>query len=280
MGVARRLALVVGAATLAAIGRDRYSLAMQGDTFFARSLREFAADDGIAEVQRRMAYIKDNLNAERRSPGSFDVYADDDLAGYGTDTLQTGDNHLPLERQVRCVAMPDLYAVLDRLPPSRLLEIGHGNGDVTAHLASKYSHHSFVGIDFSSKSAQRYQLPNLEWRAGYALDELEAGKLSGDVLFAASTFCYVGPKEMLAYAKAIKASGFKHIIISDMCSKVWRPDAYPRRSMYLHKGICGHDLRSVFGDVGFTTKRLDVILYREHAKRGSIPILIYVGEAA
>lgn len=277
MGLSRRIALVVGAATLATIGRDRYSLAMQGDGPWGRTLRALAGDSELSEIQNRMSYIRDQLDAERRSPESFKVYADDDLAGYGTDVLQTGDNHLPLEDQVRSIAMVDLYAILDRLPPSRVLEIGHGNGDVTAHLAAKYPTHSFIGIDFSAKSAQRYSLPNLEWRAGYALDELEAGRLDGDVLFAASTFCYVGPKEMLAYAKAVKSAGYKHIVISDMCSKVWRPDAYPRRSMYLHKGICGHDLRSIFGDAGFKTQRLDAITYDRHSKRAAIPMMIYVG---
>lgn len=278
MGVARRLSIIGGAVTLAAIGRDRFSLAMQGDGWLGRMLRVFADDTEVAELLERRRYIREHLMAPRRSKRSAEEYGDDDLAGYGTDTVRAGDQGEPLEQQLRGLALPEIYAILDKAAlAARVVEVGHGNGDLLAHLATRYPQHRFTGIDFSTKSASRYQAPNLAFVAGYALDDLEAGTLAGDVLFAASTFCYAGPLEMRNYAKAIRAAGFSNVVISDMCSKVWTPEAYPGRSLYLHKGVCGHDYGGIFSEVGYATSTYGTVSYGKHRRRGVVRMQVYAG---
>lgn len=267
MGLARRLSLVVGAATLAAAGRDRFHLLAQGNGPIGRACRSLVESSDLHWAEDNWKHAQADLRTASRSAGYCREYAGDELGGWAAIDQQRGDTHNPLRQQLRGMILPALESRI--LAGDTVVEIGCSNGDVLAALADTFPQSKFVGLDFRTAAAERHRLPNLSFQQGYALDMLTAGAVKGDVIFGSSTFCAFTPPEMVRYAAAIANAGFKTVIISDpMRKNVYSPLRYPGRSMHLIIGQWGHDFRFYFGRHGFKSKSLTFPVYDKHIRGG------------
>jgi hypothetical protein len=103
---------------------------------------------------------------------------------------------------------------IQKINPKSVLELGTANGDILAYLANRHPNIKFIGIDLSIVNAiGKHSAPNLQFVKGYALDLINEGKISGDIVFGSSTFCVFTPLELEAYFS--KMNNTKAIIISE-----------------------------------------------------------------
>lgn len=221
-----RVAVVAGAVLLAAVGRDRfYRLAQDRLGLLGRVAAAFCHGHA-GRVGANYAIFRQDKDRERMTAVALQYYADDSLHGFGDTELPRPDARKPLLEQRRAMLVPLVEQAIGAGARS-VLEIGTGNGDVIAHLATGHPGVQFIGVDLSVKNAQaKHALPNLEFRQGYALDLLCAG-LSADVVFANSTFCIFAPKELQAYLAALRC---RRLVISDPVTmgNVHSRDPHPR----------------------------------------------------
>jgi len=140
---------------------------------------------------------------------------DDDLSGYGTEDFAKGGGQI--SQQQRGMILPTLRDKLKELPSNAVaVEIGTGNGDVSALIATEFPEIKIIGIDFSVTTATKKhsEILNLEFQKGYALELIESGKIQGDIVWASSTFAILTPLEYHRYLAAISKS-FSHIVMSE-----------------------------------------------------------------
>ncbi|MEE9250885.1 MAG: class I SAM-dependent methyltransferase [Alphaproteobacteria bacterium] len=205
-----RFCIIVGTATLVLIGRDRFYLFAQRPTGLMPAIcRRFVCHPYVRKVVTDFIEIEDDIAVEERSSASLAIYADHSLAGYADEQMKHGDSHNPLLDQMRSIIVPHVEEAIREAgnTPTTIVEIGTGNGDVIAYLAEKYSQHNYIGVDLSVKVAtEKYQLPNLSFVDGYALDLLRRGAVVGDIVFATSTFVVFPPKELENYVDTLSVS--------------------------------------------------------------------------
>jgi len=143
----------------------------------------------------------------------------DGSSGYYSHDFDMGDGE-SIETQQRGKVLELLLPKLATLPEgAKVCEIGTGNGDVPAYLSEKFPEIFFEGVDFSVNVATEKHLGNvgrrLSFKEGYGLDLLQAQSLSGDVLFASSTFVLFTPKEIDKYFELLSRS-FNTVILNEL----------------------------------------------------------------
>ncbi|MDP3511303.1 MAG: class I SAM-dependent methyltransferase [Sulfuritalea sp.] len=268
-----RIRIVLGAMLLAFLGRDRFYLLAQGDGLTARICRAFAEHPYVTKQITGFKEINADINCERRSLASLEIYKGDSLAGWAdTDRDRVGDGHLPLLQQMRSIVVPRVEATIEQngTKMKTIVEIGVGNGDVIAYLADKYPQHHFVGVDLSVKTAEQLYpgKPNLEFKGGYALEMLENGSLKGDIVFGSSTFVVFPPKELVSYFQGLRRSGYTDIILVDPLTRRFTVNgAGPAFSKHMALGMWGHNYTGYFEKYGFKVSHFEVVNYVGHTKR-------------
>ena len=216
--------------------------------------------------------INADINCERRSLASLEIYKGDSLAGWADADRAQGDGQLPLLQQMRSIAVARVVAAIEQSGAKRktIVEIGAGNGDVIAYLADKYPQHHFVGVDLSVKTAEQLYpgKPNLEFKGGYALEMLENGSLKGDIVFGSSTFVVFPPKELDSYFQGLRRSGYTDIILVDPLTRRFTVNgAGPAFSKHMALGMWGHNYTGYFEKYGFKVSHFEVVNYVGHTKR-------------
>jgi hypothetical protein len=114
----------------------------------------------------------------------------------------------PLERTFQGQLLPMIEALTRQDPGIKsFLNIGVHYGYIDNVLAQKYPRCRFTGVDFPANTAEfndDFRQPNLEFRAGYALDLLEKGELSADVAWFCSVAYEIKNKEVREYLTVLK----------------------------------------------------------------------------
>jgi SAM-dependent methyltransferase len=193
--------------------------AMQGDSGLRGRSTRAIAEGALGRVIRDYAFLRENVNRAELTSRVVAEYSDDSLAGYGDESFTKGGSSLA--EQQRGTILPLLERALQKHTAAgalkTIVEIGTGNGDVIAYLAERYPFHRYIGVDFSVRTAQKkYEyLANAKFMNGYALQMLRAGSLTGDIVFASSTFCVFAPKELQAYVENLAAAGFSEVVLSE-----------------------------------------------------------------
>jgi hypothetical protein len=196
------------------MGRNRFYQLAQDRSGVAGRIASAFCQGHAGRVCSNYSIYAENKNAARMPDIAIKYYSDDDLHGFGESDYALRTDGKTLLNQQRGLIIPLIENAIDSDRPSSVLEIGTGNGDVLAFLASKYPSVHFIGADLSTKNASgKHNLPNLEFVSGYALDLLAQGQIKADVVFGTSTFVVFAPLELRAYLAAMKSA--KRVIISD-----------------------------------------------------------------
>ena len=234
----------------------------------------------LFDTMKEYEYMKKTRDS-KLSEETIKQYSDDSLCGYGdTDYTKGGDT---LREQQRGLILPALeQAIRDQSARHQncsldITEIGTGNGDVIANLAKRYPAHKFTGVDFSVKNAiKKYgDIANLKFVSGYALDLLESGKLSGDIIYSSSTFCLFTPKELPLYISALRNS-FQRVVINEPSWGIARQqNDHESLSMHLDSGMWFHNYCGYFSNGGWKINVFKCFDYKHHrSKRPDIKICI------
>ena len=238
----------------------------------ARICRAFAEHPNVKKQVTGFMEINADINCERRSLASLEIYKGDSLAGWADADRAQGDGQLPLLQQMRSIAVARVVAAIEQSGAKRktIVEIGAGNGDVIAYLADKYPQHHFVGVDLSVKTAEQLYpgKPNLEFKGGYALEMLENGSLKGDIVFGSSTFVVFPPKELDSYFQGLRRSGYTDIILVDPLTRRFTVNSSgPAFSKHMARGMWGHNYTGYFEKYGFKVSHFEVVNYVGHTRR-------------
>jgi hypothetical protein len=215
----RRLALMaLGAAYYTACvlrrgvyrGHQRFYARAQDGTGLLGAATRAVLTSAPTQLVRDWNNLQSSIDRDRISPMAAADYNDDTLAGYA-DRYYTPDS-AEVPKQQRAAALPLIEQAAGTLSDgSTLVEIGAASGDVSAYVASEFPALQVVGVDLSVAAAEtRYDLPNLTFRRGYALDMLEAGEIDAELVFAASTFILFTPLELARYCRALAAPPGRH----------------------------------------------------------------------
>ena len=210
-----RIIVIVGAVLLALVGRNVFYMMAQDKRGIIGKFANAFCSGHAGRVGENFSYYKEGIDKERITDSSRKFYSDDSLSGYGdVDYGKHGDGK-PLLEQQRGLIIPLVIDAIEKDKPSRILEIGTGNGDVLVYLASKFPDIEFTGIDLSVANArERYgNGANYKFVKGYALDELQSKKVGGELVFGTSIFMALAPKELVATLNAMHDA--RRIIISD-----------------------------------------------------------------
>lgn len=170
----------------------------------------------LFNIMKDYSYMNENKGNPHISTEVIKEYSDDSLRGYADWEYNKGGK--TIQEQQRGLILPMLEnAIIKHADRLTVVEIGTGNGDVIAYLANKYPQHTFIGVDFSIRTAkEKYSdINNLAFIKGYAMDLLEKENLGGDVIFASSTFCLFTPLELQNYLLFLKKNGFKKIFLNE-----------------------------------------------------------------
>lgn len=216
-----RCVVLVGAIAIFALGRSRFYYFTHEKGAMSRIARAFCSGH-VARIVHDYEAQLDGLSKDRISSAAKEMYSDDSLAGYGDYDFQKTDGK-ELRFQQRGLIMPFVEAELERLHGKigrklRVLEIGTGNGDVIADLASRHPWAEFVGVDLSIKHAiEKHKLDNLRFIKGYSLDLIEKNDsvMEADIVFGSSTFCAMVPKEFSSQMAFFARNRFRSILFRD-----------------------------------------------------------------
>ena len=207
--------LVVRHASLYRGSQAFYRLA-QRDSGLGRRLAVAVLGGPLGAMARDYGTYRESVGRERISAAAIAQYSDESLSGYADETLDKGGEGV--EQQQRGLILPLLGRALEGLEPgASVIEIGTGNGDVVAHLAAEHPELKFTGVDLSVATAVRKHagVANADFVEGYALDLLEDGRLSGDLVFSSSTWIVFTPPELRAYVRALTAAGVSEIVLNE-----------------------------------------------------------------
>lgn len=232
-------------------------------------------ENQIAEKFRDYYIFKSNKEKDSLSTVAIEEYSTEDLCGYGSlDFAEIHENNAPLLLQQRSLIIPQLSNIIKEY--KTVVELGTANGDVLAYLAQNFPMSSFVGVDFLTGNAQKkWRLNNLSFINGYPLELLEAGKLKGDIIFGSSTFCIFTPLELKRYFKAIKAAGFKHILLNEPSLGEHRQKDNGTFSRHCTDSIWFHNWSGYLKESGFQIKDMYSFHYKHNkSKRPDITMTL------
>jgi hypothetical protein len=278
--IPRRVRNLIACLLLEILGRDRFYIFAQKKGFFPSLCKNFSMDPHLRKIVLGFIEIETDGPSERRSATSLMQYADESLGGFGDyDFVSQGDTHNPLSEQLRSVVVLTVEQAIKSINGNvKVCEIGSGNGDVSALLASRHPNTNFIGIDVNTDNAgKKHNMQNLNFIRGYALDLLESGALNDvDIIFASSTFVVFTPLELENYFKAMKASRIKKLIVSEPLTRKYDPRSHPApKSIHMAKGMWGHNYAHYAEDIGFDTFKDDRVLYAKHSKRAIINMHLF-----
>jgi hypothetical protein len=259
------LLLVAGGAALGILGRDKVYQLAQGDGFAGKFLRSYIGSFDLEWLTRHWQHLLNDGQSPRLNAASRAQYGMTDPGGWTREKQNRGDSHLPLGQQMRGMIIPMIEAAIEE-GKSRVVEIGAGDGKILQFLAKKYPKVEFIGVDFLRPEFVDEDLQNLSHITGYALELLEKGHLTGDLLFACSTFILPGPREIEAYAREIAKAGFGTVIVNDPITRGYSPEKFPGTSRHQTIGLWGHDYRYYFGQVGYRTSHFEIQKFYGHKK--------------
>ena len=213
--------------------------------------------------QQHLLYIEGRDRASVSHIAIAQYGQDDHLAGYGDEVFAKGGDQIP--QQQRGMILPTLRNKLKQLPPGAVaVEIGTGNGDVAALIASEFPEVKVFGNDFSVLTATKKHsaVTNLLFQKGYALELIESGIIKGDILWASSTFMIFTPLEIHRYFSAISKS-FSHIVMSEA---TWGRHAMeidgPPTSEHLENAIWFHNYVLYAKHYGYSIDRMQYDPYK------------------
>lgn len=98
-----------------------------------------------------------------------------------------------------------------------VMNIGMRYGFVDHVLASRFPNVRFVGVDFMPNLAEmnaEFARPNLSFVPGYALEQLEAGRIRGDLVMFSSTCPPISNPELRRYMRAL-ASRCQYLVLNE-----------------------------------------------------------------
>lgn len=195
-----------------------YRNALSGKkNIFAALARSFL-ESPLAKVFTNYDFYKKNKNNQRLSDRVIRTYGSESLDTYGDLDFKKGSDKI--EEQQRGLVLPLLESCLKSYSsPGTVVEIGTGNGDVSAQLSESFPNMNYVGIDFFTKNAQikHGDKKNLTFVKGYALDLFDTKQVKGDVVFASSSFTCFTPEELANYCRLFRENGVADIILSEPC---------------------------------------------------------------
>lgn len=277
--ILERLGLILGAVLLALIGPHRFYYAAQRPGLLGRLARPLLASPWIRTLIRNQTEYEADVGRDRLSTAAQRIYADDSLAGWGEGGEKAeirGDRHLPLEKQMRSIALPDVVAAIGVAAPRQkspltIVEIGTGDGDLVAKLAADHPSTHVIGVDLSVTWAeQHHKRPNLALMRGYALELLEDGTLTGDILFASSTFVVFTPLELERYFTAIEKAGFSTLVLVDPLTRKYDPARFPDCSLHMAPGMWGHDYQGALRKRGGWEVERKIVTFTGHRQRAEV----------
>jgi hypothetical protein len=233
-------------------GHQRFYARAQDGTGLLGAATRAVLTSAPTQLVRDWNNLQSSIDRDRISPMAAADYNDDTLAGYA-DRYYTPDS-AEVPKQQRAAALPLIEQAAGTLSDgSTLVEIGAASGDVSAYVASEFPALQVVGVDLSVAAAEtRYDLPNLTFRRGYALDMLEAGEIDAELVFAASTFILFTPLELARYCRALAARRVGTVIL---CEPTWSeyPASAdgPRFSRHLELSVWHHNYAGYLTDAGY-----------------------------
>ena len=270
-----RLLLLVASILLLIVGPNRFHYIGQsvGGGWLARLAVIFARHPWVRNVVNWRAEYDADINRECISDFARGLYSGENLGGWGVGgkaAESRGDRHLPLSSQMRSIALSDISQEIESSSKIIVAEIGTGDGELIAFLASRFPTASFVGIDLNVSYARRtYAADNLQFIEGYAAELFENGTVIADLVFASSTFVVFPPRELERYITAITNGGVTKVVLVDPLTRKYRPEKFPNGSRHMAHGMWGHDYDYYFtkSDWNIST---EIVEYKEHTKRPNI----------
>lgn len=265
-----RAALLLGAGLMSLVGRDRfYQMAQNGSRIASAFCEGHAGRVGL-----NYSIFSAEKDRDRLTAIAAQRYSDESLHGFGDADYSRRSDGKPLLQQQRALILHPVFRAMDTDNPSSVMEIGTGNGDVIAHVARNYPKTQFTGVDFFTSVAQsKHHAPNLKFISGYALDILEAGVISPDLVFATSTFCLAAPKEFARYLSAMRS--VRRIVISDPVTSGHRHDQsdLKPRSMHMDMEMWWHNYRGYLTDAGYRIESAQTVQYAYASKIADVFII-------
>jgi SAM-dependent methyltransferase len=257
--IKERAIVLLGAGLLFLVGRNGfYRLAQERTGIAGRIASAFCQGHAGRVGQNYGIYISER-DKERITDIALKYYSDDNLHGFGEVDYGRFSDGKSLLEQRRALVFPLIERAIASDNPSTVLEIGTGNGDALAYLASKHTHIQFIGVDLSVANAARsHARSNLRFVKGYALDQLRSGEISGDLVFAASTFCIFAPRELKGYLDALK--GTKRVIVTDPVTFGHRhtTDRVPK-SLHMDLYMWWHNYFGYLSAAGYDIEHFDTV---------------------
>jgi SAM-dependent methyltransferase len=256
-----RIAVLVGASLLAAVGRDRFYQLAQDRRGVAGRIASAFCQGHAGRVGANYAIWNADKDKRRITDAALAHYSDDSMHGFGdADYAQRADGK-PLLEQQRGLIIPLVKRAIRDSGAKRVLEIGTGNGDVLAHLAAEFPDVEFIGVDLSVANAEnkhRGSNANVSFVKGYALDLLSNNEIKADVVFGSSTFCIFAPKELEAYLACFTTAGVKRLVISDpvVFGNVHEKDTVPK-SRHMDSYMWWHNYWGYLTAWGWTVDGLE-----------------------
>lgn len=254
-----RTAVVLGAALLAAMGRDRFYISAQRRRGIVGRIAAAFAHGHAGRIGENYAIFRDNVDRHGISSISARYYSDDDLHGFGSlDYAQRADGQ-PLLEQQRGLIVPLIEQAIASDRPQNVTEIGCVQGDISAHLAEAHPDIKFIGIDLSVTNAlKKYgNKANLSFREGYARTILSE-RDKADIVFASSTFCIFTPVELQDY---ILVLGARRVILSDPVMPGFEHVVAKGDSVHMDSYMWRHDYPGYFANFGYKTERCEIVQY-------------------
>jgi hypothetical protein len=235
----------------------RHGDVYRGSNAYYRSLQQGNAGAALLrttlpKVLADHVWATANATRSRIAARVREDYSSTDVGGYAGTYDKGGAS---LGEQQRGLVLRPLGPVLEELPDSAsVIEIGTANGDVVAHLAHEHPRLSFLGVDLNvdDATAKHSGMPNLSFHRGYALDLLSSRTVTGDVVFASSTFIVFTPAELVAYLAAFKAAGVQHVVLNEPTWGGWKYSVdEAAQSWHLEGDIWHHGLAGYLRESGF-----------------------------
>ena len=195
-----------------------------------------------------------------------DILARKDQSGDGYRDVDYDKGGKSVSEQQRGLILPLVERAIESLKSDEdvIIEIGTGNGDILAALASSHGSKRFVGIDFNVQNARtKHSFRNVVWKEAYALDLFGQEITHCDLLFGSSTFCFMTPPELAEYLRQIRSMNTVHLLLSEPFWDGYRLcPSLPPYSRHLENGVWFHNYPSYLSQAGFRTKSHSTVSYR------------------
>lgn len=246
-------------------GAKLMCVAQMAPASFVGSIAVAFLESPPAKLANDFAYQRDHRNRERLSPHIAALYSDDSLQGYGDEVFLKGGDNLHSQQRGQILPLLEEKLAANSNCPLKVVELGIGNGDVIAHLATEFPQHEFLGIDFSTATAAKKHghIPNLHFMNGYVLELLEKSMLTGDLIYASSTLTLMLPKELADFVNLLRTSGFSEIVSNE---PTWGPyfqeNSNSKISYYMDDGCWFHNYCGYFSQAGFQPERFAFFPYK------------------